>query len=357
MRNRLKNGIALSLLPQIVLVKWFGSYPDMVENYYSQGIYPFWSGFFRRLLGWIPFSIGDLLYGLLLVVLCHYIFRNWKVLFKEWKTLMRDIVMVLAVFYFSFHISWGLNYYREPVSRALALDENYTTEELLSFTDQLIAHTNELQYQITGDSTSSVQIPYSQNEIFEKTLTAYDHLATIYPELGYRNPSVKRSLFSTPLSYMGYGGYLNPFTHESQVNSKIPMVRFPVVCAHEIGHQIGYSAENEVNFIGFLVMASDEDPLLQYTAYSYALSHCLREVKKREPEHYQEIYSSINGGVLENYRELKAFWTSYDNPLEPLFKSMFNTFLKANSQKAGIKSYNLVVSLIVGYHKKHPLQK
>ena len=355
MRNRLKNGIAISLLPQIVLVKWLGSYPEIVETYYSQGIYPYWSAFFRSIFGWLPFSMGDLLYGILILIGCYYVFSKRNVLFKEWKVLLRDTVMVLAVLYFSFHISWGLNYYREPVSKTLELDEKYSTEDLLQVTELLIEHTNNLQYRISGDSTSIVSIPYSQNEIFEKTITAYDNLARDYPEFRYYKPSIKRSLFSLMLTYMGYGGYLNPFTHESQVNRKIPMVRFPVVCAHEIGHQLGYSAENEVNFIGFLVMASDKDPLLQYAAYSYALSHCLREINKREPDRYKELYQGINEGVLKNYQELKDFWTAYDNPLEPLFKSMFSTFLKANSQKAGIKSYNLVVSLIVAYHTKYPL--
>lgn len=355
MRNKLKNAIALSIIPQILLVKWIGSYPHLVEKYYSNGFYPYWSGFFRSLFGWFPLSIGDILYAILILSVLYYIIKRRERLVKDWKTLLRDIVMVLSVAYFTFYLSWGFNYYREPISKTLSLKEDYTTAQLANTTRALIYKTNELQKHLAGDTINMIRIPYSQGEIFKKTIQGYVELAKKYPGLQYEKPSLKKSIFSTLLTYMGYGGYLNPFTHESQVNSKIPNFRFPVVCGHEVGHQLGYSAENEVNFIGYLVMASHDDLYLQYTAYSYALSHCLREVNKRQPDQYKILYNQINSGVQQNYKELQAFWKSYENPMEPIFKSIFNIFLKANNQAAGIKSYNLVVSLIIGYHEDHPI--
>jgi hypothetical protein len=128
-----------------------------------------------------------------------------------------------------------------------------------------------------------------------------------------------------------------------------------VVCGHEVGHQLGYSAENEVNFIGYLVMLTHKDRYLRYAAYAYALSYCLSEIHKKSPDHYKELRKKLNSGVRSNYEELRSFWKAYENPMEPVFKSIFNSFLKANSQTAGIRSYSLVVSLIVGYHNQHPI--
>lgn len=355
MRNRLKNGVALSIVPQIILVKWLAYYPEVVENHYSNGFYPLWSGFFRTIFGWVPFSVGDLLYAGLITALLVYVFRKKSVLLKNWKPLLRDTIMVLAVAYFTFNLSWGLNYYRQPISKTLGLEENYSSEQLYQTTEDLIVKTNELQFLIAGDSTSRVQIPYTQDEIFTKTIEGYRQLSVQYPNLTYSRPSLKKSLFSTALTYMGYGGYLNPFTHESQVNSKIPNFRFPVVCGHEVGHQLGYSAENEVNFIGYLVMLTHKDRYLRYAAYAYALSYCLSEIHKKSPDHYKELRKKLNSGVRSNYEELRSFWKAYENPMEPVFKSIFNSFLKANSQTAGIRSYSLVVSLIVGYHNQHPI--
>ena len=354
MRNKLKDIIALALIPQIILVKWLGSYPELVETYYSKGFYPYFSEFFRSLFGWLPFSVGDIVYAFLIATLLYYFIKNRHQLRQKWKDVLRDTVMVLSIAYFTFHISWGLNYYRLPVAESLSLTEEYNTSDLYDVTTKLIMATNASQERITGDSLTKVEIPYSQKEIFEKTISSYKLLAEKYPQFSYPRPSLKKSMFSTILTYMGYGGYLNPFTHESQVNSKIPPFRFPVVCGHEVGHQLGYSAENETNFIGYLVMANQNDPHLRYAASAYALSYCLREVNRRDPERYKLFYAGINPGVRENYDELRRFWESYENPMEPVFKAIFNTFLKANNQEAGIKSYSLVVSLIIAYHQKEP---
>ena len=68
MNNYILNRTLTILLGlQIILVGWASRNPHWVEKYYSRGIYPEISGFLRRLLGWIPFSVGDVLYGLLFV--------------------------------------------------------------------------------------------------------------------------------------------------------------------------------------------------------------------------------------------------------------------------------------------------
>lgn len=355
MGERLKNAIAISLLPQVLLVQWIGQHPEWVETYYSRGFYPIWSGTYRLLLGWFPFSVGDVLYALLIFWFIYFVIKNRDRLLANWKLLLRNIAMVLSVAYFTFHWSWGLNYYRQPIAEVFELEAKDDMRRLIQTTEALIHKTNELQYSITSDSTEMVRVPYDQEEIFKKTILAYEDLASHYPRLTYERPSLKKSLFSTLLSYMGYGGYLNPFTHESQVNSKIPVFRFPVICGHEVGHQVGYSAENEVNFIGYLVMASTSDPYLQYSAYAYALSHCLSTLSTKDEPLFELMYEKVNQGTQKNYEEYKAFWESYKNPMEPVFKSIFNAFLKANNQSEGIRSYSLVVPLIVGYHEKYPI--
>ena len=356
MNNRLKNGIALSIIPQIIIVKSLGSYPELVENYYSKGLYPFISQSFRIAFGWFPLSLGDLIYAILIIFAIWYIIVKRNQIRKNLKLFFRDIVLILSVAYFTFHLMWGLNYYRVPLYQTLELKDTYTTNELIMYTEKLIERTNKLQYEITLDTAQIVNIPYDQKEIFQKTLEGYRELEIRYPFFNYKNPSLKKSIFSTLLTYMGYGGYLNPFTNEAQVNSKIPNFRFPVITGHEIGHQIGYSAENEVNFIGYLVTANNKDLYFKYSAAAYALSYSLSELKLRDEEKFRELYTRLNRGVQKNYKELNEFWLAYENPFEPVFKSIFNTFLKANNQEEGIKSYGLIVTLLVTYDLKYPIE-
>ncbi|WP_343033467.1 DUF3810 domain-containing protein [Maribacter luteus] len=356
MVDKIKNWVALSIIPQIVLVKWLGNHPDTIEKYYSNSLYPMISGFFRILYGWIPFSIGDILYFTLSLLAIRYVWVH-RLHIKTFPLLfIRNIVFILSIAYFTFHLLWGLNYYREPIAKRFALEDRHTDTELLTLTEALIAKTNALQYQITKDTALAVATPYTKKEIFEKTLIGYENLEKTYPFLAYRHPSIKTSLFSTGLSYMGYGGYLNPFTHEAQVNGRLPNFRFPVVAGHEIGHQVGYSAENETNFIGYLATLYNPDTYFQYSAYAYALTYCLSDLRRNDEAKFKEMYAKLNPGTRKNFEEMAHFWQSFENPMEPVFKSIFNTFLKANNQKKGIKSYNAVVSLMVTYHKEHPIQ-
>ncbi|QLG44104.1 DUF3810 domain-containing protein [Costertonia aggregata] len=355
MDNKLRNGIALSLIPQIILVKWLGSYTEIVENHYSRGVYPIIAKFFRALFGWVPFSVGDVVYALLIVLAVRYVFTRRRRIRKHPKVFLRNMIMVLSVAYFTFHLLWGLNYYRKPIAEKFDISDTNTEAELVQFVEELITKTNTVQFQITSDSTKSVEIPYSKKEIFKKTLQGYQGISTTYPFLRYETPSIKKSIFSVPLTYAGYGGYLNPFTNEAQVNGRIPKFRYPVVSAHEIGHQTGYSAENETNFIGYLVTANNPDIYFKYSAYAYALSYCLSDIKRKNEPLFDTLIVKLNKGVLANYQELNDFWAAYENPFEPIFKSIFSSFLKINNQSDGIKSYSRIVSLLVAYHKKHPL--
>lgn len=355
MKNKLKNGIALSLIPQIILVKWLAGHSDWVERFYSNGIYPWISQFFRSLFGWIPFSIGEIIYSLIIILTFRYIIRNRKKIKTYPLAFLRDNIMVLSVFYFTFHIVWGLNYYRQPLAEILDIQEKAKYEDIKKLTEALVAKTNALQFQITEDSAAMVHVPYTRNEIFEKTIASYNELSKHISFLTYRKPSVKKSMFSSMSSYMGIGGYLNPFTNEAQVNQKTPVFRFPVVVGHEIGHQIGYSAENETNLIGYLVTAKNKDIYFQYAANAYALAYCFNAINSTDNTDFKALYGQLNEGVKKNYQELQDFNAAYENPLEPIFQSIFSAFLKANNQQDGVKSYSRVVHLLVGYHEKHPL--
>ena len=200
-------------------------------------------------------------------------------------------------------------------------------------------------------------MPYDGNEVFDMTVRQYGRLQSKYPFLAYPYTSLKTSNSNTLISYLGIGGYLNPFTNEAQVNGLTPVFRLPVVTAHEIGHQVGYAKENETSFIGYLVTLEHEDIHFRYSATAYGLSYCLSALRRTDEQKFEELYAQINFGVLENYRELREFNQRYANPFEPVFKSIFSTFLKANQQRDGVKSYGRIVELMVGYHEKFPIFK
>ena len=54
--------------------------------------------------------------------------------------------------------------------------------------------------------------------------------------------------------------------------------------------------------------------------------------------------------IFENYKEVRLFWKQYENKAEPVFKASYDAFLKANKQKQGINSYDLVIGLLIPHY-------
>lgn len=347
--------LALALIPQLIFVKLLADHPDFVEDFYSNGIYLYTSKLFRWMLGWLPFSFGDLIYGLTLLYVIWWFLKNRKRIVGDLRNWLIDVFAAVSVVYFVFHFLWGLNYYRLPLHENLGLEADYTTEQLVNVTKKLIANANTMHLQIVNNDTLEVIMPYDKSTVFDLVSDGYSNLTEVFPSLEYQPQSTKQSLFSYPLTYMGFSGYLNPVTNESQVNGLIPMHKFPTTAAHEIAHQLGYAAENEANFIGFLSACKNDDNYIKYSGYIFGLRFCLNEIYRRDVSLYENLVKDVNKGILKNYETSRAFWQAHENPIEPIFKSFYSGFLKANNQSKGMESYSYVVALLVNYLERYEL--
>lgn len=352
MRKHTKLILTGLIVPTYILVQLAKRFPEFVDRYYSDGLYPFLSKCFRYVLGWLPFSFGDFVYGVGLILILRWLILNRKRIYKDTVKWLLDVGAVIGVVYFAFHLLWGFNYYRNPLHKNLNLEDNYTTEQLLSVTKKLIEKSNSLQLQLAKNDTVKVVLPYTKTEILKQTPNGYKALEIEFPHLEYHPKSLKTSIFSLPLTYMGFSGYLNPLTNEAQVDYLIPEYKFPTTSAHEIAHQLGYALENEANFMGFLASVNNPDIYFKYCGYTFGLRHCLNEIYKRNPDTYYKLVETINLGILKNYQEVQDFWNGYKNPSEIFFKSTYTTYLKANNQAKGMESYSYVVALLVNYLDK-----
>lgn len=352
MRFNKKEILVIFLILQIWGISVLRNYPEFVEQFYSNGLYVFLSKLMRYVFGWVPFSVGDVFYTFAIIYLLRWLFLNRKRIIKDTRLWLLDVMSAVSIAYFAFHLLWAFNYYRQPLHVSLNIKADYTTEELSQFTKKLIKKSNTVHNQLSKNNDSlKIQFSYSKSKIFSRVKNGYQTLSKTYPHLDYRPKSIKKSLYSLPLTYMGFSGYLNPFTNEAQVNALIPNYKFPTTACHEVAHQLGYAAENEANFIGSLAAINNNDLYFKYSGYTFALRYCLAELYKRNPEDYKAILSTVNSGILKNYQETQDFWQSYENPAEPIFEKTFDTFLKANNQSAGTKSYSYVVALLVNYYQ------
>lgn len=348
--------LTILLVMQWAFIQIIAKFPNSIEKYYSNGVYIYISKFFRLIFGWIPFSMGDILYFFVGLFLIKGIYTTVKTKKINLKNTFFKTGALLSIIFFFFHFNWGINYLRPAMAKTLSIEKtSYSPTELVDFTKILILKTNEIHYSITNNDTIIIKNPLSKKQIRKNSINAYTQLSLKYPQFKFETPSIKNSIFSTPLAYMGFAGYLNPITNEAQVNSLIPKNNYPATVCHEIAHQVGIASESEANFVGYMAAINSNDNYFNYAGYLMALRYCLYEVYRTNPENFELLKPSINKGILKDMEQSQRFWKSYQNWSEKYFKWFYDSYLKANKQKDGIKGYNKMVSLLINYYKTEKL--
>ncbi|HEX5655366.1 MAG TPA: DUF3810 domain-containing protein [Chitinophagaceae bacterium] len=344
------------LITGTIAIKWVSLYPDWVERNYTYGVYPLISSAQRFLLGWIPFSIGDLFYGFLILVILFRTFRFFRLLFQKKLTrnyfvqaLQQAIFFFLFVYVF-FNLLWGLNYNRLGVSPQLGLEvKTYAQADLDSLISQLQSRLNlyaPLVSKLQRDSFNRKKL------LFTESSQAFKEAEKQHAFLRYRPVSIKPSLFSYAGNYLGFQGYYNPFSGEAQVNTTIPRVIEPFVTTHEIAHQLGYAKENEANFVAFLACHESSSVALKYSMYFDMYLYAKRELARRDTLLAKSIDSLLHPQVHADIREYREFFKKYRNPIEPVIMWAYGHYLKANNQPGGKQTYNEVVAWLIAYYKK-----
>jgi Protein of unknown function (DUF3810) len=339
-----------------IFIKWVSLYPGWVEANYSRGLYPSISKVQRFLFGWVSFSIGDLFYCFLIVVLIYKIGRFFTLLFRKkltrkyFSTALQQGIFILLFMYVFFNLLWGLNYNRKGIAHQLQLDvKSYSIADLDTLTTTL---QNKVNYYATFVTEAQRDSFDNKKRLFDGAVEAYRVAASPYPFLKYSPKSIKPSLFSYLGNYLGFQGYYNPFSGEGQVNTTVPRFLEPFVTAHEVAHQIGYGKENEANFVGFLACKGYDNNAFRYSVYYDMYNYAVGEVFRRDTVLGKKFQEQLHPQVRSDQKEFRDFYRRYKNPIEPIVMWGYGEFLKANNQPAGKRSYNEVVAWLIAYYKK-----
>ena len=342
----------LTLIIIIVLLHVIAVYTNWIEKFYSTHIYVFISFVLRTLTGWLPFSLGDVLYGCafawLIIKLIKFFLR--KPTWKRFLMSVRNVTTKFLFVYLYFLIAWGLNYYRDGIGYQLnIIPEEYNTDDLKTTTSQLLQQLN-----FSAKKIDSLHISFPNSRaIFNDAIAVYHKAQNKYPFLLYKHADVKPMLFSAIGSYSGFLGYYNPFTGEAQVNTKPPLVIIPYTTCHEMAHQLGYASESEASFVAYLVIKQNNQLLFNYSAYFDLFSYANGELFRRDSVAAKQNIQLLDTLVKKDYAAYRKYLKVYRNPVEPLLTKLYGGYLKAHNQPQGINSYDEVVAWIVAYNKKY----
>ncbi len=331
------------------------------EEIYARHIYKWISQLVSSITGLFPFSVAELLVILLpfviLILGIRFILR--MILDKENRRehLLKGILNVLctaSTLLFLFTIMAGINYYRNPFATYSNLEiRESSVEELNALAHSLMVEANELRAQATATDEQGVfRLSVNDFTLAKLAREAYQLLAEDYPVLSGSYGAPKPIFLSRLMSQTEITGIFFPFTMEANVNVDVPDYSIPVTMLHEQAHQRGFMREDEANFIAYLAGMKSDHVDLNYSSTMLALIIAGNALYEQSPERYFELRGGYSDDVVRDIRANSEYWQQYEDTVVSTVSNKINdTYLKANAQTDGVKSYGRMLDLLLAIYR------
>ena len=351
-KYRLAAAVILLVISAVLMVTASGV--PQFANWYSRTVYPVLVSAVGRVMGVFPFSVAEiclylLILGLLFsVILCvRRIVRDGhagSVLYRWFA----GVMLTVSILAFLYTAGCGINYHRRSFSEEEGIITfEYTVEDLQKVCVWLTVEVNKRASSVSrdGEGVMALDAPEGSGAV-----EAMERLGEIYPALAGYYPQPKKVTVSEILSYQGLTGVYSPFTVEANYNGDMTPYNVPFTVCHELSHLRGFMQEQEANFIAFLACTGSDRTDFQYSGYLSAWVYCMNALYRADAETWQGVRALLDVAAEPDLAANNSFWDSYRGVVSETADRINDTYLKANGQADGVKSYNRMVDLIVAYY-------
>ena len=366
---RRRHAVTLTALAALTAAFVLSLIPGFVDGPYANHVSPALVGGLATLSNLVPFCVGELVLGALILRGGWLLVRGSVRLLRRRVTLLavltvfftralRWTAVIGAVFYWT----WGLNYARTPLVEVLGWqvhvapleDHAAQTRELNALGEAAIAATNAAYREAFG--TDDLDVPSAWPGSLADLDAAVDiALDRAIADLGLptamqgRHGRSKVPLLSSLMSRMHLTGFFFPWTGEANLNGQQPACFRPHVLAHEKGHQRGLGPEDEVEFLAFAAGVRADHAYQRYSAYLYASVCLLRELNRIDAKASARLDAERLPGVRRDIDANSLFWAERRGALTKITIRINDTYLKSQGVKKGVQSYTASMALIVAY--------
>lgn len=247
-------------------------------DFYTDHLFSVGLQTYGRLTGLFPFSVGEILIVLaLLLVLLQIIFplllvplhkkSNYKIFVIRYSKFMLAFVLLVI---WIMTMNCATLYNCSKLGGNENSDTHYSSEQIRELRNFIVEKCNTLSLKMTRDENGNVLTDSNTGKKIKESMLK---LSSEYPRLSgyYPNP---KPIFSSYMMYQaGYDGVYFPFSLEANYNSYISDIRYPHVACHELAHLKGYIYEDEADFIAYLACVGSDDEQLQYAGYLGVLNY------------------------------------------------------------------------------------
>lgn len=355
---KLKRVYLLLLLPiSLVLILLARQSSFFAEQIFALHLYKWLSQILSLITGLLPFSLSEVVIITFPLTLLLILIRFLRRIIID-KNNRRDILLkgllntlcAGSLLLFLFTMLGGINYYRYSFSHYSRLEVyESTVDELYALTKSLAAQANAVREMTSGRDDNGVFILTENHyRLAKKANEAMKALSTDYPVLDGHYGAPKPILLSKLMSYTEITGIFIPFTMEANVNVDVPDYTIPSTMLHELAHLRGFMREDEANFIAYLAGIKSECAELKYSSLMMALIMSGNALYRQSPDLYFELRDQYSEGIIKDIRDNSAYWTKFEGTVVSTVSNKINdTYLKANAQTDGVKSYGRMLDLLL----------
>jgi len=331
-----------------------------IEQHYSEGVYHAIRRAISAATCLVPFSIAELLlYSLVAGVVALILTRLIQLALRKikFRRLLGSVASVLlagGIILNLFYVTWGFNYFREPLAERLGL--NVTTrsiDELEAFVRKTAAQARALRETLHEDENGVFSPEESTAELFSAMPQAYASLSAKFPVFQSDTTRAKRIIWSRGLSWQGISGIYIGLTAEPNVNVDQPPLLLYQAAAHEMAHQTGIASENEAELTGYLACMNSSDPNIRYSGLAYALIVSGNALYDADSERYLSATETYGDAIWRDFKAYNAYWDAFSGEVRQSADLRNDAYLKHNSQQSGIKSYGEAVDLLLAFDEKY----
>lgn len=360
LRHQLFRLPALLILPVTFgLIKAASGSPYITEMIYSQKIYPFIRDIVAGVTSTLSFSLSEvLIVSAALAALVFLIIRVVRAFSFKPKDLIKLLSLIItyaltaSYLFFLFYVMWGFNMYRIPVGETMDFTEReFSVSELSSVCFDLSHRASILRAGLSEDENGVFTIEGGFDAVTNSIVEAYDELAQKRSSFSGEVPAAKPIALSDTLTKTGIMGIYICYTGEANVNTSQPYLLLPLTAAHETAHYLGYSKEDEANFVAYLACAGSSDPSVAYSGTMHALIICVNRLYELDPEAYALVVDSYSSGMLRDLEDYNSFVKENIGGTANVLSDKINdTYLKFNGQDGGVDTYSEALRLILQYY-------
>lgn len=351
--------IFLILLPLTYgLVNLAKMLPHATEKYYSTTVYPVISKILMTVTGFFPFSLAEISIMLLAVFIIYRIVKILIIVIKHPDKRKQSIlsavhftVVFSVTIYFLFNALWGLNYYRLDYASITGMKVvKPEVQDLIRLSEMLVKEANYLRGFVREDENGTMILNNGINDAMERAHLGYEAAGRQYPVFNQTAGLPKKVILSELMAYAGIGGVYFPLTSEANVNIAAPDSVIPHTTSHELAHQIGIAKEDEANFAGYISCIKHPDYDFRYSGTFFALRYAMNELASRDHDAWSTLAAQYSPGIIRDIKQLNEYNLKYRSRLRTVSNNINDLYLKSNNQTEGVRSYDLVINLLVAHY-------